>query len=162
MADKTEQRRRVRVAVQAEMATRGWNQQQLIDASGLDRSTLGDFLDGKRWPQTRTLGAIEKAIGWRPGTIAGVLEGAEPPTPGDAPPRAGVDLHFGDVLIEAKGARDLPPEELARIARQLEEYAELQVTAARAKLGITPKRETIDRQDRAGTESQDSDDWEPR
>lgn len=86
MVDKAEARRRVRVAVKGEMGRRGWNIQQLIDQSKLDRSTLGDFLDGKRWPQSRTLGAIEKALEWPAGSIADMLEGGDPPAPvgGDA------------------------------------------------------------------------------
>ncbi len=82
MVDKAEARRRVRVAVKAEMGRRRWNIQQLIDASGLDRSTVGDFLDGTRWPQQRTLGAIEEALGWPSGSIPEVLEGGEPPSVG--------------------------------------------------------------------------------
>lgn len=80
--DKEEARRRVRVAVKGEMGRRGWNIQQLMDESGLDRSTLGDFLDGKRWPQSRTLGAIERALDWPVSSIAQMLEGGEPPAVG--------------------------------------------------------------------------------
>jgi hypothetical protein len=64
------------------MGRRGWNIQQLMDESGLDRSTLGDFLDGKRWPQSRTLGAIERALDWPVSSIAQMLEGGEPPAVG--------------------------------------------------------------------------------
>ena len=98
MADKAEARRTVRVAVKGEMGRRGWNIQQLIDASGLDRSTLGDFLDGKRWPQSRTLGAIERAFEWPAGAIAEMLEGGSPPVvggdPEDAEPETGSDLLY--------------------------------------------------------------------
>jgi transcriptional regulator with XRE-family HTH domain len=77
--DKAEARRTVRVAVKGEMGRRGWNIQQLMDATGLDRSTLGDFLEGKRWPQSRTLGAVEKALEWPVSSIALMLEGGDPP-----------------------------------------------------------------------------------
>jgi predicted DNA-binding transcriptional regulator AlpA len=97
MVDKEEARRRVRVAVKGEMGRRGWNIQQLIDASGLDRSTLGDFLDGKRWPQSRTLGAVEKALGWPVSSIALMLEGGDPPVGGDPAPESAA----GPLLTEA-------------------------------------------------------------
>lgn len=91
--DREEGRRRVRIAVSGEMGRRGWNIAQLHEATGLDKSTLGDFLSGQRWGQHKTLGAIEKALGWPPGTIARILEGEDPPGPAEnaVPVGAGVD-----------------------------------------------------------------------
>lgn len=72
----------VRIAVKAEMSHRGWNIKQLGDASGLDKSTVGDFLDGSRWPRIKTLGALERALDWPAGTITAMLEGAGAPRVG--------------------------------------------------------------------------------
>jgi hypothetical protein len=76
MLNKEEGRRRVRVAVTAEMGRLGWNIQDLINASGLDRKTVSSFLEGERWPQMSKRSRIEAALGWQPGTMAGILEGA--------------------------------------------------------------------------------------
>lgn len=73
-------RRNVRLAVQAHMASRGWNKVQLQQAASIDANTAGDFLNGERWPQARTLSRIELALEWPPGTIAAALEGEPLPT----------------------------------------------------------------------------------
>lgn len=78
MLDKEEGRRRARLAVKTELSRRGWNVQDLTNATGVNRSTLGDFLNGERWPQVRTLSAIEKTLGWAAGTFALILDGEEP------------------------------------------------------------------------------------
>lgn len=128
MVDKEESRRRVRIAVKGAMSSRGWNIQQLIDASGLDRSTLGDFLAGERWPQSRTLGAIERSLDWPPGSIANVLEGGEPPAVSgpaqDAPqeedsllyrrPEGLTDQEWEQVKAESRGFIEWQIERAAR------------------------------------------------
>lgn len=72
----------VRIAVTAEMSHRGWNIADLKDAAQVDPGTIADFLEGNRWPQIKTLGKIERAVGWSAGTIAGMLAGAPGPTVG--------------------------------------------------------------------------------
>ena len=75
----------VRLAVQAHMAARQWNKAELQIAARIDANTAGDFLNGERWPQARTLAKIETALDWPHGTIAAILAGASPPaTSGDA------------------------------------------------------------------------------
>ncbi|MBD3784936.1 MAG: sodium/proton-translocating pyrophosphatase, partial [Micrococcales bacterium] len=69
----------MRVAVRRHMASRGWNKAELQEAAGIDPNTAGDFLNGRRWPQGRTLSKIERALEWPPGTIAAALEGAPLP-----------------------------------------------------------------------------------
>ena len=125
MTDKAEARRRVRVAVRGEMGRRGWNIQQLIDASGLDRSTLGDFLEGNRWPQSRTLGAIEKALDWPVSSIAHMLEGGDPPTVGGPAddPETEVDLLY-------RRPEGLSDDEWARVKRESREFIEWQIEKA--------------------------------
>lgn len=126
MVDKTEQRRRVRVAVKGEMGRRGWNIQQLIDESNLDRSTLGDFLEGKRWPQSRTLGAVEKALGWPAGSIADMIEGGPPPTVGGDNEDAAEEP--ADLLYRRPDG--LTDEEWERVKAESREYIEWQIEKA--------------------------------
>lgn len=85
MMDREAARTAVRVAIQAELGHRGWNITQLRDETGIDNGTLGDFLNGQRWPQIKTLGRIEKAVEWPPGTIASMLAGGPPPVVGGQP-----------------------------------------------------------------------------
>lgn len=80
MKSRDEARRDVRLAVQAHMASRQWNKAELQDAAGIDANTAGDFLNGARWPQAKTLAKIEGALGWKHGTIAAILEGAPAPS----------------------------------------------------------------------------------
>lgn len=79
MRSREDAQREVRVAVRRHMASRGWNKAELQEAAGIDPNTAGDFLNGRRWPQGRTLSKIERALEWPPGTIAAALEGAPLP-----------------------------------------------------------------------------------
>lgn len=80
-----EARAAVRTAVTAEMAHRGWNIADLHQAARIDPGTVSDFLAGTRWPQIKTLGRIEQALGWKAGTIAAVLAGGPVPDVGGEP-----------------------------------------------------------------------------
>lgn len=75
-----------RLAVEAALARRGWNRAQLADTAGSDAGTVGDFLDGKRWPKIATQGRIERALGWASGTITGIANGARDAPEEDMPP----------------------------------------------------------------------------
>jgi lambda repressor-like predicted transcriptional regulator len=125
MVDKEEARRRVRVAVKGEMGRRGWNIQQLIDESGLDRSTLGDFLDGKRWPQSRTLGAVERALDWPVSSIAMMLEGGDPPAVGGDTQ----DAETEDELLYRR-PEGLSDEEWERVKEESRGFIEWQIEKA--------------------------------
>lgn len=48
----------------------------------LDPGTLGDFLDGRHWPQARTRNKIEKALGWPSGRISDLADGIDPSNSG--------------------------------------------------------------------------------
>lgn len=41
----------------------------LAETAKVDPGTVGDFLNGLRWPKLKTQGKIEAALGWPPGTI---------------------------------------------------------------------------------------------
>jgi hypothetical protein len=47
----------------------GWNIGRLADATKADPGTIGDFLNGERWPKLGTQGRIEEALGWPAGII---------------------------------------------------------------------------------------------
>lgn len=63
-----------RKAVMAAMARKGWNPARLATEAGIDYGTAGDFVLGKRWPKVATLGRIDAALGWQPGTLAALGE----------------------------------------------------------------------------------------
>lgn len=126
MSEKAEGRRRARIAVKGELGRRGWNIQQLHEASGLDRNTLGDFLDGKRWGQAKTLGAIERALGWPPGSIAGMEAGDEAPNvsaPDEDP------LPTEDALLYRR-PDGLSDEEWERVKEESRGFIEWQIAKA--------------------------------
>lgn len=64
----SEGQKRATDAVAAEMAERGWTKKDLSDLSEVDYSTVSDLLSYERRIQSRTQGALEKALGWVPGT----------------------------------------------------------------------------------------------
>lgn len=63
-------RRAVRNAIDAR-----WARGAFADKAKIDPGTLGDFLDGKRWPQGRNRAKIEEALGWPVGSIEDLSEG---------------------------------------------------------------------------------------
>lgn len=98
-----------RRAVLAEVASRGWNPAALADAAGIDYGTAGDFLNGKRWPKVATLGKIDVALGWTPGTLAAIGEELQdgPADSVSAAPHNGSTLLFRrpDGLTDAEWER---------------------------------------------------------
>lgn len=51
------------------------NRKDLAQRADLDVQTLASLLDGQRWPQAKTRGRIEAALGWEPGSIAMLRQG---------------------------------------------------------------------------------------
>lgn len=116
----------VRLAIQAEMSHRGWNITQLRDASEVDAGTLGDFLAGNRWPRMRTLGRIEHAVGWPPGTIVRMLDGEPaPPVGGDTQDAA----HEEDALLYRR-PEGLSDDEWEALKQETREFIEWQIERA--------------------------------
>ena len=92
---------RARQAVAAELAARQRNPSWLTREAGIDPGTLADFLAGHRWPKTATQGRIERALGWEPGTVNAIANGAPAPeSPQD--PDDGEDLD--ELLQELRNA----------------------------------------------------------
>src|SRR5262245_32144959 len=75
----TPNQRRASDAVAAWLAGRHRNPGWLVDETGVDPSTIGDFLNGSRWPKLSTQGKVEAAVGWEPGTIRRIGNGADVP-----------------------------------------------------------------------------------
>lgn len=108
MTDPDANRARARTAVLEAMSERGLSKVELARAAGLDAGTVGDFLDGSRWPRVPTLAKIDAALGWDPGTTGAVAAG------GDAP-NVGADAHSQGMLLNVDPAtyEDLDRAELA-------------------------------------------------
>jgi hypothetical protein len=78
----TPNQRRASDAIAAWLAGHHRNPAWLVDETSVDPSTIGDFLNGIRWPKLSTQGKIEAAVGWEPGTIRRIGNGSDvPPFP---------------------------------------------------------------------------------
>jgi hypothetical protein len=97
----------VRRAVRREVAPEG--RLAFAKRAGVDPGTLASFLDGTRWPQSRTLSKIEAAIGWAPGYIFDLAEGS---TTTKIESDAG-----GGARILVESYQQLSPEDQRRVER---------------------------------------------
>src|SRR6478609_7935533 len=77
----TKNQQRAAHAVAAWMAQQEWNNTQLVAATRADPGTIGDFLNGKRWPKLGTQGKIERALDWPAGTLRTIAAGGSAPDP---------------------------------------------------------------------------------
>jgi hypothetical protein len=84
----TDLQRRASDAVAAWLAKHGRNPGWLVATTGADPGTIGDFLNGLRWPKLSTQGRIEEAIGWAPGTIRKIGFGGDVPDLDGPAPRS--------------------------------------------------------------------------
>lgn len=101
MMTKTDQDR-ARQAVSAELAARQRNPLWLTREAKIDAGTLADFLGGTRWPKTATQGKVERALGWAPGTINAIANGADTPPLSTQAPAGDDDLD--DLVRELRSA----------------------------------------------------------
>jgi transcriptional regulator with XRE-family HTH domain len=97
---------RAREAVRTAMGQKGMSNKELAQAAGVDEGTVGDFLNGKRWPRPGNLVKLDTALGWDAGTIARVGTGG-------AVPNVRPDRDDPGVLLDiaADAYADLSPEE---------------------------------------------------
>lgn len=89
-----------REAVRRAMAEQGLNNADITRATKLDKSTVGDFLGGERWPRPATLVRIDEALGWSPGTIDGIARGVISPDVGgveNTPQGVLLDIDLSDL-----------------------------------------------------------------
>lgn len=77
----TEDQRRASRAVATWLSYHERNAAWLVRQTEADPGTIGDFLNGNRWPKFRTQGRIEKALGWPPGAMTAIADGANAPDP---------------------------------------------------------------------------------
>lgn len=70
--------------IASERGRRRWSVTELAARSGLSERTI-DYLEGgqRRRYRDTTLGRIEDAFGWRPGTSLGIVDGVEPVSSAD-------------------------------------------------------------------------------
>lgn len=80
----TKAQQRAAQEVAAWLAAHEKNNSWLVAQTGVDPGTIGDFLNGKRWPKVGNQGKIEKALGWPAGAIRQMGYGGDPPTVGGA------------------------------------------------------------------------------
>lgn len=113
-------------AVAAAAGELGWSQSELAQRAGVDSGTLGDFLAGRRWPRNTTQFKVEKALGWRPGTISRIARGDDPPVvrgdrqdpASDLPVGSGVDPELLTELAQADSAAIEAVRAVLRAARR--------------------------------------------
>lgn len=95
-------RRAVRRAIAAE------GRLAFAKRAGVDPGTLAHFLDGNRWPQSRTTAKIEAALGWQSGHILDLVEGS---TTHELPSESGNE----GVRVLVETYRKLSPEDQRRV-----------------------------------------------
>lgn len=124
MAQKQHQRRAAD-AVAARMAHLEWNNSQLVSVARVDAGTVGDFLNGKRWPKIGTQGKIEKALGWPLGTLRSIAAGG--PAPDPASPDGSTFTGADPDAFRFRRPAGLDAEQWARIRERTESYLSWQV-----------------------------------
>jgi hypothetical protein len=113
-------RREVRRAVEASGETIA----AFAARAKVDTGTLGDFLNGGRWPHTPTRRKIETALGWPAGRISDLADGPTTTTP----------AHSSDVLAAIEDDPALLPEAKAHLINQYELLLRIQAAASPALL----------------------------
>lgn len=91
-------REEARGRVRAALAEKGWNVADLAREAKIDPGTIGDFLNGTRWPQLATRQKIDRALGWWPGSIDFYARGQVPPSSADDENVGGADQDGGVLL----------------------------------------------------------------
>lgn len=117
----TEGRTKARLAVTAELASRGWSPAKLAQEAGADPGTIGDFINGKRWIKIPTQGKIERAFGWPAGSISSIEAGVNPVSVGGA----GQGEPEFEFLTRVR--EDLTTEEMDQLMTEATPYLELLV-----------------------------------
>jgi hypothetical protein len=123
----TKNQRRAADAVAARMAHLEWNNTQLVAATGVDPGTIGDFLNGKRWPKLGTQGKIESALDWRPGTLRSIAAGGPAPDPSAGVGAVGKNPDSQDDSLRLRRPPQVTDEQWARIREQTEDFVAWQV-----------------------------------
>lgn len=123
----TNNQRRAADAVAARMAHLEWNNTQLVAATKADPGTIGDFLNGKRWPKLGTQGKIERALGWSPGTLRSIAAGGPAPEPTASVGGGSNDADHEDDAARFRRPAGLTDEQWARVRELTEDFIAWQV-----------------------------------
>jgi hypothetical protein len=126
----TKNQQRAAHAVAAWMAHLEWNNTQLVAATGADPGTVGDFLNGKRWPKIGTQGKIERALGWPAGTLRTIASGGPAPDPAVS---VGGQRQDGDPYDDAVRFRrpdGLTDQQWLRVKEEVQGFIEWQIERA--------------------------------
>lgn len=78
--------RRLAAAARAERLAQSATLRQVAERGGPPTITLVAVEKGEKVPRAFTLTALDRGLGWPPGTAQGILGGAEPPPPGSGEP----------------------------------------------------------------------------
>lgn len=126
----TRDQRRASLAVSAWLAHNERNTAWLVRQTEADPGTIGDFLNGNRWPKFRTQGRIEKALGWAAGTLTEIADGG--PAPDAAEPPVGADTDDPETEDELMYRRPegLSDEEWSQIKNESRGFIEWQIEKA--------------------------------
>jgi hypothetical protein len=129
----TQDQRRASRAVGTWLAHHERNAAWLVRQTEADPGTIGDFLNGNRWPKYKTQGRIEKALGWPAGTLMDIADGGEPPEV-DAEPAQGVggdtqDAETEDELLYRR-PEGLTDAEWERVKEESRGFIEWQIEKA--------------------------------
>lgn len=125
----TQDQRRASRAVTAWLAHHERNTAWLVRQTEADPGTIGDFLNGNRWPKFKTQGRIEKALGWPAGTMTAISDGAEPPNLDTAVGGDTQDAETEDELLYRR-PEGLSDAEWERVKRESRGFIEWQIERA--------------------------------
>lgn len=123
--------RRASQAVVAWLAHHEQNAAWLARQTKADPGTIGDFLNGNRWPKYGTQGKIEKAVDWPAGTLTAIADGGDPPAL-EAPsigPSEDDAASSHDALLYRR-PDGLSDEEWEKVKQESREYIEWQIERA--------------------------------
>ncbi len=126
----TNNQQRAAHAVAARMAHLEWNNTQLVAATRADPGTIGDFLNGKRWPKIGTQGKIERALDWPAGTLRTIAAGGLAPEPSDPVGARRQDRDQNDDALRFRRPDGLTDQQWERVKDGTREYIEWQIDRA--------------------------------
>jgi len=123
----TSNQQRAAQAVAAWMAHLEWNNTQLVAATGADPGTIGDFLNGKRWPKLGTQGKIERALGWAAGTLRAIAAGGAAPDPAVLVGGQREDQFSSDDALRFRRPNGLTDQQWLRVKERAQDYIQWQI-----------------------------------